>query len=174
MVTGCALDQPFEDALCAISVTARGPETLDALGRLPARERSALRSFVQERAAAIAAQWRPVPPAWLPRTGEQIRVPLAGGAVMLSAAADLVLGRPSDKTSSVCLVRLHEKRSGDATEAARRTRRALALVETLRSGAPPWRVATYDPGARHLLVEDVDEELIAAAVHDVLRAMEDR
>ena len=174
LVSGAAVRQPFEDALCALSVTDRGPEVLDAVRRLRSRERAVLRMLVQARAATMAAQWHPVPPAWLPRTGERLRIPLGGGAVVLSATADLVLGRPSDGTASVCLVRLHEERGGSGgADAGSRTRRALALAETLRSGAPPWRVATYDPGTGRLLCDDADEDLLLHAVHDVLGALQE-
>lgn len=184
VVTAGPLGHPFEDALCAISVTDHGAEILEAVRRLHRGERAALRAFARTRASAVAAQWPPVPAVWLPRTGERLRVPLAGGAVSLTSSADLVLGRPSDGTASVCLVRMLDGRRGPRrAEAARRTRRALALVETLRSGAPPWRVATYEPdagvaggaagaaGAGHLCVEDASEELLADAVRDVHSAV---
>ncbi len=163
----------FEDALCAISVTEHGPELLDAVGRLHPRERASLGAFTRARASVISAQWRPVPAAWLPRTGERLRAPLGGGAVVVHATADLVLGKPSEGAASVCLVRLHDEHRGPlGTARAQHARRALALAETLRSGAPPWRVATYDPGARHLDCDEVTEELLADAVRDVLEALE--
>ncbi len=166
------LRHPFEDALCAISVTEHGPDLLDAVSRLRAGERADLRAFARARASAISSQWHPVPAAWLPRTGERLQVPLGGGAVVLRATADLVLGRPSDGTASVCLVRLHDQRRDQSgTVQAERARRALALAETLRSGAPPWRVASYDPGEGRLSCDDVGPELLAEAVRDVLHAL---
>lgn len=163
----------FEEALCAMSVTEDGPDLLDAVGRLRPRERASLRAFARARASAISAQWQPVPAAWLPRTGESLHVPLGGGAVVLRATADLVLARPPGGGVSACLVRLHDERRGplDAGQ-AHRARRALALSETLRSGAPPWRVATYDPGARRLDCDEVTEALLADAVHDALDALD--
>jgi len=162
----------FEGVLCAISVTEHGPDLLDAVGRLRPRDRASLRAFARARASAISAQWRPVPATWLPRTGERLSVPLGGGAVMLRATADLVLGRPPDSAASICLVRLHDERRGPLD--ARQARRALAIAETLRSGTPPWRVATYDPGAGRLDCDEVTNELLADAVRDVLDALERR
>ena len=163
---------PFEDALCAISVTEHGPELLDAVRRLRHRDRAALRSVLRARAATIASHWRLVPPSWLPRTEERLRVPLAGGAVVLTSTADLVLGRPSSGAASICLVRLHDATDTVAgAEAAGRARRALALAETLRSSAPPWRVATYDPDTGRLVWANAREDLLFAAVGDVLRAL---
>ena len=167
------LRHPFEDALCAISVTEEGPDLLDAIGRLPARDRADLRVFARARAAAISSQWRPVPAAWLPRTAERLEVPLGGGAVVLRATADLVLGRPSDGRASVCLVRLDDlRREQTGDDRPERARRVLALSETLRSGAPPWRVASYDPGARRLDCDEVTEALLTDAVRDALDALD--
>lgn len=190
VVTDGAPGRPFEEALRAVSVTERGPELLDAVRLLRSADRAALRASVRDRAATMAAQWRPVPAAWLPRTGERLRVPLGGGAVTLTASADLVLGRPSDGCASVCLVRVLDEPDGDRRRAdtagdggdddddglgrAGRACRALALAETLRSGAAPWRVAAYEPGAGRLHCQDVDTELLVAAVHDALRALEPR
>lgn len=171
---------PFEDALCAISITERGPDVLQAVGRLEHQERAALREFARGRAETIAANWRRAPSAWLPRTGERLRVPLAGGAVVLATSADLVIGRPSDGTASVLLVRVLEERhdSGGRRrencghENASRVRRLLALAETLRSVAPPWRVATYDANGGRLECEDTSERLLVSAVCDVLSVLE--
>ena len=163
---------PFEDALCAISVTDRGPVVIDAIRRLPTRDRAMLRATLRAHAAAMAAQWRPVPHAWLPRVGERMRVPLAGGAVVITSTADLVLGRPSAGTASVCAVRVHDGQGGRAgDDPVGRTLRALALAETLRSGAHPLRVASYDPSTARLRCEDAGEGLLVEGVRDVLRAL---
>jgi hypothetical protein len=108
----------------------------------------------------------------LPRTAERIEVPLGGGAVVLRATADLVLGRPSDGTASVCLVRLEDRRRDQTGSLqAKRARRALALAETLRSGAPPWRVASYDPDEGRLSCDDVDEAMLAQAAREALHTL---
>ena len=167
--------QPFEDALRALSATEHGPELLHAVGRLRGRELAALRAFARARAVSIASQWRPVPAAWMPRTAERLRVPLDGGRVELRASADLVLGRPSGGEARTCLLHVLDERHSAAGAVragrARRERRAMALAETLRSGAPPWRVATYDPATGHLDCDDVGDTLLSAGVHDVLAAL---
>lgn len=162
-VTDGAPPHPFEDALSAIAVTARGEEVLDVVQRLRRRTRAALRTIARARGAAIASDWRRVPPAWLPRTGERLRVPLAGGDVILYSTADLVLGRPSHAKPSVCLVQVQV---GEAHDDGR-ARRLLALAETLRSGAPPTRVATYLPSNRELICDDVTEALLVAAASEI-------
>ena len=163
---------PFEDALCAISVTDRGPFVIDAIRRLPRRDRATLRATLRTQAAAMAVQWRPVPHGWLPRVGERLRVPLAGGAVVLTSTADLVLGRPSAGTASVCAVRVHDGQGGRAgDDPVGRALRALALAETLRSGARPLRVASYDPSTARFRCEDAGEGLLVEGVRDVLRAL---
>jgi len=166
--------QPFEDALCALSVSERGPAILETVARLRSGDRAALRIAVQARASTMAAKWRRVPPSWLPRTGERLRIPLAGGRVVLSAGSDLVLGRPSGGTASVCLVRLLDEAPAQQPALDHSlTLRALALAETLRTGAPPWRVASYDASSGDLVSESVDEGMLAEAVRDVLHALEE-
>jgi hypothetical protein len=162
-VTDGPPSHPFEDALSAIAVTARGAEVLDAVQLLRQRTRAALRTIARARGTAIGSDWPRIPAAWLPRTGERLRVPLAGGAVVLHARADLVLGRPSHGTASVCLVQVQVRDGDDG-----RARRLLALAETLRSGAPPVRVATYRPSSRELVCEEVTESLLVETVREIV------
>jgi len=60
--------------------------------------------------------------------------------VVLSGTLDLVLGAPSSGRASVCMVNV---RSGEQQSWHRTALGFLALLETLRSGAAPFRLATY-------------------------------
>jgi hypothetical protein len=95
-------------------------------------------------------------------------VPLAGGRVLLTSLFDLVLGDPSTGSASVCLV---EVRSGARRSGDRARRRYAALLETLRSGAPPFRVATYYTRDGSIEVDEVDDDLLTATVSDVVEAV---
>lgn len=165
VLAGCPLRHPLEDALCALSVTGAADAVLAAMQAMARRERAALRAAVESDATTIASQWRRPPAAWLARPAERLTVPLAAGAVALEASVDLALGTPSRGVASVCLV---DVRAGQSPAPDACERRFLALVETLRSGAPPYRVATYDAATGSLVVDDVDEALLVTAVHDVL------
>ena len=120
---------------------------------------------VAEHAANIVERW-PVPsPAWLPRTQERLEVPLCGGRVVLAGVVDLVLGSPAQDRASVCLVEL---KSGARRIEHRGDLHFYALLEALRSGAPPFRIATYYSGTGELDAEPVDEDTLVGALARVL------
>lgn len=171
VVTDRAPLHPFEDALGALAVCDGGPALLETVRRLPLSVRAELRTAAHECAAVTAAQWRRAPSAWLPRTGERLRVALGGGDVVLRATADLMLGRPSAGTASVCIVRVRHDGSAHGARADSRALGFLALLETVRSGAAPFRVATYRPASGTLVCEEVTDALLTAAVGDVAVAM---
>lgn len=160
---------PFEDALCALSVTGTGDAAIATVQAMARHERAALRGATESDAATIVAQWRRPPPAWLARPAERLHVPLAAGDVTLEATVDLALGTPSHGVASVCLV---EVRAGPGAPPGPGGRRFLALAETLRSGAPPCTVATYDAASGSLDVDEVDETMLVAAVGDVLSLLD--
>ena len=166
VVTG-RLDDPVEDGLAALEATGRSDLVAFARG-LPAAEQRSLERTVVAQAATMVSQWAMVSPGWLPRVADRLTVPLAGGRVVLRGRADLVLGAPSDGRASVCLV---DVRSGDPQAAHGRYRRFVALLETVRSGAPPFRTATYYPAAGDVQVDEVTDELLAATVGEVLDAV---
>jgi len=158
------IGNPVDDALASMDAAGRS-ELVAFARRLRGPERRALYAEVNRQATTMAGQWSSVAPGWLPRVGARMNVPLAGGRVVLRAVADLVLGDPSDGQASVCLV---DVRTGDPHPAHPKERRFLALLETVRSGAPPFRAATYYPALGELVVDDVDDRLLATAVDDVL------
>lgn len=158
----------FEDALAALSVDEDGGPVLQAVQELSRHRRARLREAVRHAAATVTAQWGPVPAAWLPRTGERLVAPLAGGRVVLRSDADLAMGGPSAGRASVCAVRAH---GGAATDDGP-SRRLLALLETLRGGAAPFRVASYDLDRGRLTVDDVTDAHLCSAVRDVLAVLD--
>ncbi len=160
LVTTGSIGDPFAEGLDALGVDERGASLVGWIGALAPGERSELRSEVERQAEGLRARWPALDPAWLPRTKESMRVPLCGGRVELLARVDLVIGRPSRTEASVALV--------DVTSGARRSARAAdrgfqALVETLRSGTPPFVVATYYARTGELDVDPVSSELLVAA-----------
>ena len=104
-------------------------------------------------------------PAWLPRTQERLEVPLCGGRVVLAGVVDLVLGSPAQDRASVCLVEL---KSGARRIEHRPDLHFYALLEALRSGAPPFRIATYYSGTGELDAEPVGEDTLVGALSRAL------
>ncbi len=164
VVTG-RIEHTMADATAALAVAGTDGAILAFVDRLPTADRAALATDVRRQAQTMAAQWSKVPAAWSPRTGEPVGAPLAGGRVVLHGRLDLVLGGPSEGRASVCLVDVHsgERRADHGTE-----RGFHALLETLRSGAQPFRTATYYPASGEIDIEDVTESRLAAAVEAVV------
>ena len=171
LVTTGHLGNPLVDAMEVLATEDRGPELAAFASRLRPEELNLLRSQLADDAATMTLRWPRIPPAWLPRTADRLTVPLAGGRVVLVGVADLVLGAPPVDRASVCLV---EVRSAAPTEEHRRTRTYLSLLESLRSGAPPCRVATYYSGSGVLEAEEPRDEEIATLVPDLIATIAER
>jgi hypothetical protein len=114
---------------------------------------------------AIARAWPVLNPAWFPRTQERLEVPLAGGRLVLAGVVDLVVGAPDGPRASVCII---EVKSGARRLEHRSDLHFYALLETLRSGAPPFRIGTYYTRRTELDVEPVNEAVLMSALQRVL------
>ncbi len=164
-VTTGAIDDPWADARAAFEVDGDRDGVVGFVDSLPAAHRQRLATEVAEHAAQIVARW-PVPsPAWLPRTQERLEVPLCGGRVVLAGVVDLVLGSPAQDRASVCLVEL---KSGARRIEHRGDLHFYALLEALRSGALPFRIATYYSGTGELDAEPVGEDTLVGALSRTL------
>lgn len=161
-------DDPLDDALAGLDAEPGGHELSALVTAMPASMVPALLGELGRATAHLARDWAAVPAAWLARTNDPVNVPLGGGRVVLTGTFDLVLGAPSDGTASVCLVDVCSgaRRSGDRT-----LRHYHALLETLRSGAPPFRVATYYTRDGSMVAEEVDDALLSAMIDPVVAAV---
>jgi hypothetical protein len=165
-ITAGDIGTPFDDAMGAVGATGDG-KVVDYVQSMPESNRMRLVEELDEHAERIVASW-PVPsPSWFPRTQEHIAVPLAGGAIVLGGIVDLALGAPSSGRASVCLVEL---KSGPRRLEHRSDLHYYALLETLRSGARPFRVATYYSATGELDAEQVGDDVLVGALQRVLSA----
>jgi hypothetical protein len=163
-------DDPLDDALAGLDAEPGGEAVAAYVNALPATALPSLTGALARTAAHLVRDWSAVPPGWLPRTNDPISIALAGGRVVLAGTIDLVLGAPSDGTASVCLV---DVCSGARRSSDRVLRLYHALLETLRSGAAPFRVATYYTRDGSLVVDEVDDELLSGMVDVVVAAVVD-
>ena len=160
-VTTGVIDEPWSDALAAFEAEGDRDGVVEFVSGLPETLRRRLTDDVSEQATMITQRW-PVPsPAWLPRTQERLEVPLCGGRVVLAGVVDLMLGSPAQERASVCLVEL---KSGARRLEHRPDLHFYTLLEALRSGAPPFRIATYYSATGELDAEPVGEDTLVGAL----------
>ena len=157
IVTVGSVGDPLADALDGLGIDERQSALVAWIGDLAPSELAELRAEVDRQAQGLAHRWPALDPCWLPRTQESVRAMLAGGMIELSARVDLAIGRPAEAESSVAIV---EVKSGARRPAHRDDLRFYALVEALRSPAPPFAVATYYSRTGEVDVESVTRDML--------------
>jgi hypothetical protein len=152
------IHDPLGDALDALRAAGDGDDVrrIEALGP-PAR--TALAETLALHARNLTALVPRFAPGWMPRTNDRVAIPLAGGRIVLHGMFDLVVGLPRPRTASLCALGLS---TGGPWAEARRSLHYLSLLETLRSGTPPFRLALLESASGRYGVEDVREEHLRA------------
>jgi hypothetical protein len=152
------IHDPVADALDALR--ASGDEAaVRQMESLAPAARTALAETLALHARNLRALVPRFAPGWMPRTNDRVAIPLAGGRIVLHGMFDLVVGLPQPRTASLCALGLS---TGGPRATARRSLHYLSLLETLRSGAPPFRLALLDSASGRYGVEDVREEHLRA------------
>jgi hypothetical protein len=153
-----AIHDPFADALDALRAAGDEAEVRQ-IESLPAAARTALAETLTVHATNLTALVPRFAPGWMPRTNDRVAIPLAGGRIVLHGVFDLVVGLPQPRTASLCALGLS---TSGPWAAARRSLHYLSLLETLRSGTPPFRLALLESDSGRYGVEDVREEHLRA------------
>lgn len=169
LVTVGTIGDPMADGIAALSLDDRQAGLVYWIEALTRAAREELRAEVERQTGALARRWPVFEPSWLPRTDEAMQVVLSGGAVVLSARVDLVVGRPAEHEASIAMVELV---SGARRQLHRADRHFAALVETLRHGAPPFVAATYYTSSGELDVEPIADELLVGAARHVVAGID--
>jgi hypothetical protein len=127
---------------------------------LRAVDKAELRAEAGERVLQFLECWPVLKKQWRPGTEVSIRQELHGGRVVLQGKVDLTLGGADGLVAGKVLVDL---KTGAARPVHFEDLRFYALVETMRIGIPPLRLASYylDQGVLH--PEDVNEGVLRAA-----------
>jgi hypothetical protein len=152
------IGDPLADALDALRASGDGAEARE-IEAFPAPARDALAETLALHARNLTALVPRFAPGWMPRTNDRVAIPLAGGRIVLHGVFDLVVGLPQPRTASVCALGLS---TSGPWATARRSLHYLSLLETLRTGAPPFRLALLESASGRYGVEDVREEHLRA------------
>jgi hypothetical protein len=167
LVTTGAVGDPLTDAIDALAQDPGRAGLVAHVNDLGASQRKALAAALTAHVTHLRDLTPEFAPGWLPRTHDRVAIPLAGGRVVLCGVFDLLVGVPVAGTASLCALQLT---TGGPWALTRTSLHYLALLETLRSGSPPFRLGLIDTGLGRYVVEDVLEEHLRAIVsHLVMR-----
>jgi len=138
-----------------------GSRIADFLLGLTDAARAELRAEVNELVAGFVELWPPLQRAWKPQAETRRRAELANGMLILSGTVDLTLGAPQGLRAGRVVVDLKTggRHAGHVDDL-----RFYALLDTLRSGVPPFRLVSYYLDSGTFSVEDVTEQVLEAAI----------
>ena len=149
----------------AISRLAEGTDGMgDWLQTVTEVERAELRAEANDRVVKFLECWPPLKTSWRPVTESRLRLDLFD-RVILSGKVDLALGQADGDRAGKVLIDL---KTGGFSPQHLDDVRFYALVETIRLGTPPRRVATYYLDQGRFVPEDVTEGQLHAAAARVV------
>jgi hypothetical protein len=132
-------------------------------------ERAELVGEANDRVAAFLECFPPLKHRWTPRPESRLRAELAGGRVVLAGKADLTLGTADGLVAGKVIIDL---KTGGTSPVHAEDLRFYALVETLRLGVPPRRLASYYLDQGRAVPEDVTVAVLEATVERVVAGVE--
>jgi CRISPR/Cas system-associated exonuclease Cas4 (RecB family) len=134
---------------------------------LSAGDEADLRGLASERVTKFAECFPPLDPRSHPMTEARVQWPLRG-PIVLSGKVDLIIGRTVGDESRKVIIDL---KTGRFAPRHREDLRFYALVETLKTGIPPRKLASYYLDAGEPDVEDVTEGVLRAGARRTLDAI---
>lgn len=124
-------------------------------------ELAELRASASDVVTKFEETFPPLVASWRPRIESMSRHELHRGTITLGSRPDIALGRADGHTARVLIVDL---KTGQRYHGHTDDLRFYALVETLRIGVPPFRVATFYLDTATWEAEDVTEATLEIAV----------
>jgi hypothetical protein len=124
-----------------------------------------LRAAASQVVTAFEASFPSLDKAWRPRLEAPCRVELCGGTIALRAKVDLALGRAAGNEARVLII---DVKTGRPWPGHLDDLRFYAMCETIRSGVPPFRIATYYLDSGRWQSEDVQVDVLESAVRRVV------
>ena len=140
----------------------------DWLQAITELERADLRGSAIDQVCSFLESWPPLDPRWRPRSESKARLDLCGERITLQGKVDLTLGVAEGTRAGKVLVDL---KTGGFSPSHVDDLRFYALVEAIKVGVPPRRVATHYLESGDLKYEDVTEAMLASAVARVVDAV---
>jgi hypothetical protein len=128
-------------------------------------ERAELRAEANDRVVKFLECFPPLKSAWRPVTESRLRLELHDARIVLSGKVDLALGQAHGDQAGKVLVDL---KTGGFSPGHIHDLRFYALIETIRLGTPPRRLASYYLDQGRFVPEDVTDDLLFSTVARVI------
>ncbi|MCC6434090.1 MAG: PD-(D/E)XK nuclease family protein [Acidimicrobiales bacterium] len=128
-------------------------------------DRAEVRSMATDRVAKFAECFPPLRSGWRPVTESRWAAEFHGGKIRLSGKVDLTIGGCDGLRAGKVII---DFKTGNRSLTHVEDLRFYALLETLRLGVPPWKVATYYLDSGTFAVEVVTEGMLEAAARRVV------
>ncbi|TML09276.1 MAG: PD-(D/E)XK nuclease family protein [Actinobacteria bacterium] len=132
-------------------------------------ERAELRAEANEQLTKFFECWPRLSPRWRPVVESRVRYDLFNERVTLQGRVDLQLGQPEGTTAGKVLV---DFKTGRFSPMHLEDLRFYSLIETLRIGTPPRRVASYYLDQGRFVPEDVSVAQLETTVRRVVAGIE--
>lgn len=168
---GMSIDHPFDDALAAWRSDAGTTELIAHFETLDGDELARLTTDVEAHCVTLTRALGDVHAGWMPRSAARTIQRLAGGNVVLRDVVDLLIGTSTSEVASIALFDVTTSPLGVGAE---RSMRYHALMQTLRTSVMPLRTCTFSSATGEIWIRDVDYELLARSVEDVLGCIRDQ
>jgi hypothetical protein len=140
----------------------------DYLEQADEADRAEVRAGANDLVAKFLDDFPPLKRQWRPVLESHVRIDLFDGRIVLKGKVDLALGRRDATRARVLIV---DFKARTPHHAHVDDLRFYALLDTIRSGVPPFRVASYYLDAARSQHEDVTEDVLEAAAHRVIQGV---
>lgn len=167
-VAGVDVASPLDDAIESLRAGGRDASVIQRYDSLDIDERGQLAAELRAHHSMLRKVLPAVPARWSPRCSVRQAVELVGGGLSCRGVVDLAIGTPGGTRACVCLVDVTTSPIASHHELICNY---LALLETVRTGEQPLRVAVVSTADGRSIVRDVNAELLSTAIEDVLEAM---
>jgi PD-(D/E)XK nuclease superfamily len=136
----------------------------DWLQTVSEADRADLRCEAVDRVSSFLELWPPLKPQWRPRCESKVGADLLDDRIHLAGKVDLSIGVAEGMRAGKVLIDL---KTGGFSPTHLDDLRFYALVEAIKLGVPPRRVATHYLDTGKLVPEDVTEATLASAARRV-------
>lgn len=131
----------------------------------PPQDVAEVRADASAAVTAFQECFPPLKPSWKPRMEFPVRAELCADRIRLRSKVDLALGSPRGTEARTLII---DFKTGRPWGGHLDDLRYYALLDTLRVGVPPFRVATYYLDAGRWHHEDMTEDLLTSAARRVV------